>query len=198
MAGQRAHHAAACEQAWRAHRGRSRSPARRRDLPPTRARSDAPAARRSRATRTQTRCVTQAGDHGRLRALLPRRHRRGVRRSCTGGGGSHHPRRPLTLAGEDRGLTQRHLPRRRGAQARHLGARPGDAAGAQYPRAVRPEVDGLQLGAVPAHALPGHEPVVRRPGFLLRRSRVPARGTDLRPALQRLRQSARRAHRRAQ
>ena len=50
---------------------------------------------------------------------------------------------------------------------------------------------GYNSAPLHPHHLPGDEPRVRRPRFLLRRSRLPARGADRRPALEGLREAAR-------
>ena len=57
-------------------------------------------------------------------------------------------------------------------QADGLDAGAGDAAGAEHPRELRPQGDGLQQRALHPHALSGDEPGLRRSRLLLRRSRT--------------------------
>ena len=83
------------------------------------------------------------------------------------------------------------LSRHRRLQARPLDPGPGDAAGAQHPRELRPQGDGLQQRALHPHRVPGDEPRLRRSRLLLRRSVLPARGADPGPALEGLREGAR-------
>ena len=74
-------------------------------------------------------------------------------------------------------------------------AGPGDAAGAQHPRELRPEGDGLQQHALHPHGVPGDEPRLRRPRLLLRRRLPAAGGAGPRAALEGLRARPREAHR---
>ena len=75
-----------------------------------------------------------------------------------------------------------------------LDAGPGDAAGAEHPRELRPEVDGLQQRALHPHALPGDEPRVRRPRLLLRRSRTSRRRSRCAACCRRTTRKQRAAH----
>ena len=114
-------------------------------------------------------------------------------RGVAGTGRLDHERRPRPLARRVRGAGAHELPRHRRLQARPLDAGPGDAAGAQHPRELRPQGDGLQQCELHPHRLPGDEPRLRRPGLLLRRPVLPAGGADQGPAVQGLREAARRA-----
>ena len=58
----------------------------------------------------------------------------------------------------------------------HLDAGPGHAPGPQPPRAPGPARHGAQQRPLHPHALPGHEPGLRRPRLLLRRPRLSAGG----------------------
>src|SRR5947208_533974 len=76
----------------------------------------------------------------------------------------------------------------------HLGAGHGDAAGAQHPRGLRSQVHGLRQRPLHPHPLPGDEPRLRRPRFLLRRPELLAGAADRGPAVEGLRARAREAH----
>ena len=115
----------------------------------------------------------------------------GIRARRARTGRADHEGRPRELAREARGAAAHDLPRHRRLQAGPLDAGTGDAPGAQHPRELRPQVDGLQQRELHPHRLPGAEPRLRRPRLLLRRSRLPARGADRGPALEGLREAAR-------
>ena len=159
-------------------------------LRPEGPRGDPAEARRGRAAGPRRGEGPEGGPPGRLRPLLPRRHRRGARAGDAGAGRAHHEGGPRPLAGEDRGAGQDDLQGHRRLQAHGLDAGPRDAAGPQHPRERRPRADGLQLGPVHPHGLPGDEPGLRRPRLLLRRPGVPARGAGRGPPLEGLRQAA--------
>ncbi len=92
----------------------------------------------------------------------------------------------------DRGAAHHELPRRGRVQARHLDAGPGAAAVAQPARELRPQVDGLQQRELRAHRVPGDEPRLRGPRLLLRRPVLPACRAARGPAVEGVRQGARR------
>ena len=127
-----------------ARRRGARGAGRGRDLPPGRSRGDAAQAGRGGSGSTQGRQVAQGSAAGRLRPLLPRRRRRGIRARRARAGRAGHEGGPRELAGQARGAAPHELPRHRRLQARPLDPGPGNAAGAQHPRELRPEGDGLQ------------------------------------------------------
>ena len=123
---------------------------------------------------------------------------RRVRARLAGSRRPAHGRGSRELARVSRRAGQHQLQGHRGLQAHALGAGPGDAADAEHPRELRPEVDGLQQRALHPHALSGDESRVRRSRLLLRRFVLSARGADQRPALEGLRARAREADQRGQ
>ena len=108
-------------------------------------------------------------------------------------GGLHTRGGSRELARVSRRARQHQLQGHRGLQAHALGAGPGDAADAEHPRELRPEVDGLQQRALHPHGVPGDEPGVRGSRLLLRRFALPAGGADPRPAVEGLCARAREA-----
>ena len=177
--------------ALRAHAARRRRS--RRDLPPAGSRRDAAqagrgraagAARRARAARRRSTPPTTAS----TRATSRRRSCA----ACSEQGGLSRSRIWRTGRCTSRSRVHTTLQGHRRLQARRLEAGPGDAAGAQHPRELRPQVDGLQQRALHPHALPGDEPRLRRPRLLLRRPVLPA-GSRSRGCFQGLREGARRA-----
>ena len=135
--------------------------------------------------------VAQGSLAGGLRPLLSRRHRGRVRPRRTRTGGIDNERRSRRLAREARRARAHELSRHRRLQARPLGAGSGDAAVAQHPRELRPEVDGIQQRQLHPHRLPGDEPRLRRSRLLLRRSLLSARRADQGTAVEGLREGAR-------
>ncbi len=91
---------------------------------------------------------------------------------------------PGRLAGPHRGARLHQLQGNRCLQADVLGPGPRDAPGPEHAGGCGSEGDGVQQRPVPAHALSGHEPGLRRPGLLLRRPLLPTRGAHGRPPLQ--------------
>ena len=188
MAGLQAHHADAPGPGARGARAR-------RDLPPERSRRDAAQARRggaegaqgtARTARRRSTPPTTASTTATSRTSWCARVREQGGLFTVGGS--------RQLEGEDRGAGAHQLQGRRGLQARQLGAGTGDAAGAEHPRELRPQVDGLQQRPLHPHPLPGDEPRLRRPRLLLRRPGVPARDADQGAAVEGLRARARPAH----
>ncbi len=170
----------------------ARSSPRWRDLPPARSRGHAAQDGRGGEAGARRRQDAQGSPAGRARPLLSRRHRAGVRARRAGTGRPDHARRPRAVAATHRAAAQHQLSRRRGLQARRLDAGPGAAAVAQHPRELRRARDGLQQRELHPHRLPGDEPRLRRPRLLLRRPAFPACNTDQGPALQGVREAARR------
>ena len=83
-----------------------------------------------------------------LRALLPRRHRGGVRaRLAASRAASSRPRTSRSWKPWIEEPLSHQLPRHRRLQARRLDAGARAAAGAQHPRELRPARDGLQQRA---------------------------------------------------
>ena len=95
---------------------------------------------------------------------------RGVRPRLEGAGRARDDGGPREVAAAVRGARHDDVQGHRRLQARRLDAGPRDARGAQPARADGPEGHGLQQRALHPRALPGHEPRVRRPRLLLRRS----------------------------
>jgi len=73
----------------------------------------------------------------------------------------------MEVAGSYRRVGNDGLQGHRGAQTHALGAGPRHVAGPEYSRGHRPEEHGLQQCALHPRLVPGHEPVIRGPGFLL-------------------------------
>ena len=115
-------------------------------------------------------------------------------RGSRGAGRPHHHGGPGRLEGPSRGAGLDLLQRHRCLQADELGPGPGHAPGPEHARNARPQGPGLQQRRLHPHALPGHEPGLRRPGLLLRRSLFPARGAARRAPVQGLRARAGQAH----
>ena len=167
------------------------SPRGRGDLSPARPRRDPEEARRGRA-RGPGRGKGPQGSHlCRLRPLLHGGHRPGVRPGLRRTGRADHLGGHGPLEGPHRGAGLDELQGHRGLQADDLGPGPGHAPSPQHARDAGPQGPGLQQRRLHPYALPGHEPGLRRPRFLLRRPVLPPRGAAPRAPVQRLRPGSR-------
>ena len=170
----------------------ARGAARRRDVPPAGPRRHAAQAGRGGSRGAHGRQVAQGRDPGRARSLLSRRHRPRAGARHAGTGRAHHARRSRPVAAAGRGAAADPLPRHRRLQARHLDAGARVAAVAEPPRELRPQGARLQQRELHPHRVPGDEPRLRRPRLLLRRPVLPAGRADPRPAVEGVREGARR------
>ena len=157
-----------------ASRAAARGTGRRRDLSSTRSRRDAAQARRGRSRRAQEREITPGGDSRGARAVLPRRHCRGIRARRAGTGWPDHARGSRELEAAHRGARHHELSWHRRLQARCLDPGTRAAAVAEPARGLRPARARLQQRPVHPPALPGDESRLCRSGFLLRRPRFSA------------------------
>ncbi len=128
------------------------------------------------------------GAAGRLRPLLPGRHRRRARPRHAGAGRALHEGGPRPLVGEDRGAGRTRATRTSTSTSSRSG--PRDRPSCRRSTSSRTSTSGRWATTRPRYIhtlVPGDEPRLRRPRLLLRRPGLPAGGAGRRPAVQGLR-----------